>query len=202
MTGTGPLRPAIESAIEAAAFPTGQFHLVGEVPDLMPYLSTYDVLILPSVLDGRPVVVLEALAMGVPVIASKVGALTELIEDGVNGFLCEPGDTKAFADRLEMLTRSPARLAGMKAAAREFAERHLDARMKLAAYESAFAALVDTAQLREGMNGQAHRSAEASSANGLSKGPTVNSGPFDPRDGLAALPSTGVWPAEAAPLKL
>jgi glycosyltransferase involved in cell wall biosynthesis len=49
-----------------------------------------------SRLDGRPVVVLEALALGVTVIASRVGALPELIEDGVNGVLCDAGDIDGF----------------------------------------------------------------------------------------------------------
>jgi len=63
-------------------------------------------------------VVLEALAMGVPVIASRVGALPELIDDGGTGYLCAAGDITAFAKRLQELADAPARLAAMKVAAR------------------------------------------------------------------------------------
>ena len=137
MTGTGHLRGAIEQALAERPLPVGRFHLVGEVEQVQPYLQSYDVLVLPSILDGRPVVVLEALAMGVPVIASHVGALPELVEDGHNGYLCTPGKVKEFAMRLQELASAPARLAVMKEAARNFATSNLDARTMQTAYESA-----------------------------------------------------------------
>jgi glycosyltransferase involved in cell wall biosynthesis/SAM-dependent methyltransferase len=154
MTGTGPLRAAIEQAVAAADFPEGRFHLVGEAPDVVPYLRSYDVLILPSRLDGRPVVVLEALGLGVPVIASRVGAVPELIEDGVNGLLCDAGDYEGFVACLVGLAQDRSRLARMKAASRHYAECHLDERIMFDFYEG---------RLRELVNGS-HSSKEASSS--------------------------------------
>lgn len=135
MTGTGPLRPQIEAA--AAALSPKRFHLVGSVPDVLPYLASCDILCLPSSLDGRPVVVMEALAVGVPVLASRVGALPELVEDGVSGFLVAPGDYDGFARLIDDLAVRPAKLQAMKREARLSAERELDMRRMLDAYEAA-----------------------------------------------------------------
>ena len=135
MTGAGPLRGAIIEAVGRAGLPEGRFHLLGEVADLLLWLQFCDVLVVPSNLDGRPVVVLEALALGVTVLASRVGALPELIEDGQNGFLCPPGSTDPFVDRLTRLARDRALLARMKTAARRCAEQHLDEHKMLSEYE-------------------------------------------------------------------
>jgi glycosyltransferase involved in cell wall biosynthesis/SAM-dependent methyltransferase len=136
MTGAGPLRGAIIEAIHDIAMPGSGFHLLGEVEDALPWLGSCDVLVVPSQLDGRPMVVLEALALGVPVIASRVGGLPELIEDGVSGFLCPPGDVDVFVDRLTTLAIDRTLLARMKAAARFYAEEKLGEAAMLRGYES------------------------------------------------------------------
>jgi glycosyltransferase involved in cell wall biosynthesis len=136
MTGAGHLGPAIEQAVQAAGFRAGRFHLVGEVDDVVPWLNSYDLLVLPSRIDGRPVVVMEALALGVPVLASRVGALPEMIVDGETGWLCEPGDLAGFAARIEHVARAPAMLAPMRTAARQFAEDHFDEQVMHASYEA------------------------------------------------------------------
>ena len=141
MTGMGVMRGAIEDALCAAAMPQGRFCLLGEVVDVIPWLRSYDVLVLPSRLDGRPVVVLEALALGVPVLASCVGALPELVEDGVNGFLCPSGEIDTFVCRLLRLVNDRPLLARMKEAARLYAELHLSSRAMLTRYEDHLRAL-------------------------------------------------------------
>ncbi|MEY9442027.1 glycosyltransferase [Bradyrhizobium elkanii] len=125
------------------------FHLIGDVEDVRPWVSSYDVLVLPSRLDGRPVVVLEALALGVPVIVSSVGGLPELVRDGVNGFLCQPRMIDEFVDRLTKLALDREVLQRMKEAARRSAERNLDARKMLSSYEQGLKALIQSANLRE-----------------------------------------------------
>ena len=150
MTGAGPLHAAIIEAIHQAAMPEGRFHLLGELENLLPYLRSCDVLVVPSKLDGRPVVVLEALALGVPVLASRIGGLPELIEDGVNGFLQPPpGDAKAFVRRLRQLAGDPPLLARMKVAARRHAESHLGEAAMLISYESRLRQLVEGARGNE-----------------------------------------------------
>jgi glycosyltransferase involved in cell wall biosynthesis len=141
MTGAGHLGPAIEQAIAAAGFHGGRFHLLGEVDDIVPWLNTYDLLVLPSRVDGRPVVVMEALAVGVPVLASRVGALPELVVDGETGWLLEPGDVAGFAARIEQIARAPATLPPMRMAARRYAEAHFDEQVMHASYEAHLRAL-------------------------------------------------------------
>lgn len=136
MTGTGHMRERIEAAIAEACFPEGRFHLVGPVPEVAPYIASYDLLCLNSLFDGRPVVVLEALSMGVPVVASSVGALPELVEDGVSGCLLQPGDYASFARCIEQLASEPERVREMKQKARERAENKLDARKMVGEYEA------------------------------------------------------------------
>jgi glycosyltransferase involved in cell wall biosynthesis/2-polyprenyl-3-methyl-5-hydroxy-6-metoxy-1,4-benzoquinol methylase len=142
MTGTGQLRFAIEHSIREARFPEGRFHLLGEVPEIAPILASFDLLVVPSTLDGRPVVAMEALSLGVPVLASRVGALPEIIQDGATGWLCEPNDHKGFVECIEHAARDRARLQSMRHLAREYAECRLNARGMLIAYETALASLL------------------------------------------------------------
>lgn len=141
MTGAGVLRSKIESALATASL-GDRFHLIGEVEDVRSWITSYDVLVLPSRFDGRPVVVLEALAQGVPVIASAVGGLPELIHDGKNGFLCQPRMIGDFADRIAKLALNRELLKQMKEAARHSAEQNFDARRMLSRYEQGLKDLI------------------------------------------------------------
>ena len=97
---------------------------------------------MPSILDGRPVVVLESLALGVPVIASRIGGLPGLIHDGETGFLVEPGDTEAIAWHLRRLADNPDELEQLRKTARAFAERNLDITAMNTAYEQTLRSLL------------------------------------------------------------
>ncbi len=136
MTGAGPLTDTVRRRIEKLALGKA-LRFLGQVDKVSDYMSAYDVLILPSRFDGRPVAVLESLALGVPVIASRVGALPDLVQEGVTGFLCEPGDTVAFAERIRWMADHPQEHRAMKTAARAFAEAELDARLMFMRYEEA-----------------------------------------------------------------
>jgi glycosyltransferase involved in cell wall biosynthesis len=72
-------------------------------PDALAILSTMDVLVHPSLSEGFGRAVLEAMALGKPVCASRVGGLRESIRDGENGFSIPPGDVEALTDRLGRL---------------------------------------------------------------------------------------------------
>ena len=65
--------------------------------------SQCQVLVLPSLTEGQPLVILEAFACGIPVIASRVGGIPDVLEEGVNGFLVNPGAAEELAKALEDL---------------------------------------------------------------------------------------------------
>jgi glycosyltransferase involved in cell wall biosynthesis len=72
--------------------------------DKIPYwLSSADIFVLPSLSEGRPNVILESLAYGVPTVATNIGGTNELINDGINGLLCEPKDADSLSERLNEL---------------------------------------------------------------------------------------------------
>jgi glycosyltransferase involved in cell wall biosynthesis len=142
MTGAGPLESQVRRTI--ARLQDSRLRFLGVVDDIGAHLNSLDVLVVPSIFDGRPVVVLEALARGVPVIASRVGGLPALIRDGETGFLVEPGDNAEIARHLRHLARNRAELERMKQSARTFAERNLDAKAMNQAYEQALRSLLPT----------------------------------------------------------
>jgi glycosyltransferase involved in cell wall biosynthesis len=93
---------------------------VGFIKDVPKFLSSIDVLVLPSLFEGLGVAALEAMAAGKPVVATRVGGLAESIIDGETGFLVPPQDGIALADSIEKLVANPsmARAMGLKGAAR------------------------------------------------------------------------------------
>lgn len=85
-------------------------------------LKAADIFVLPSYLEGQPIAIIEAMASGLPVIASSVGAVPDLIRDGIEGRVVEPGDVPALAAALGELIGDPARRAAMAAASHQRAE--------------------------------------------------------------------------------
>ncbi len=97
--GDGPLREALERQAADAGL-QGRFVFAGFRTDLQRFLPWCDLVVLPSHTEGLPVVILEALAAGVPVVATAVGGTPEVIADGVHGYLVPPGDAAALAGRI------------------------------------------------------------------------------------------------------
>lgn len=81
-------------------------------------LATADAYVLPSFAEGVPVGLMEAQASGLPVIATQVGGVSELVVDDVTGFVCRPGDRAQLADRIAQLAADPVRRRQMGAAGR------------------------------------------------------------------------------------
>lgn len=75
--------------------------------DLPAYYSMGEVFVLPSLHEAFGIVVLEAMACGTPVIASKFGGMLDIITEGVNGFLCDIGDAHCIAERLQQVLQNP-----------------------------------------------------------------------------------------------
>ena len=78
-------------------------HFLGYRDDIAQFLLASDVFVFPSYREGLPVALMEAMAAGIPVVASKVRGNVDLIQNGINGFLCDPTDEKAFAEHIRLL---------------------------------------------------------------------------------------------------
>ncbi len=82
-------------------------HFSGEVSDIMERMSKSQIYVLTSFWEGLPRSIIEAMRAGLPVVASRVGGVAELISDGENGFLIEPGDVNTLIKRLQQLLGNP-----------------------------------------------------------------------------------------------
>ena len=117
--GDGPQRLALQAQAARLGF-DGRLHWLGlrrDVPALLPML---DIGVLSSgSIETAPLVVLEYMAAGKPVVATRVGSVPELVEDGVTGFLVPPGRPDALADRIAQLLAQPLVARQFGAAGRE-----------------------------------------------------------------------------------
>lgn len=136
LLGDGPLRADLQRA--ARSLPDGvdvRFH--GFRDDLPEVLPAADCVALPSVNEGQPLALIEAMAAGVPVVATAVGGVPDLVESGRDGLLATPGDAASFAFALARvltdleLRRSLASAAREKALARHAIERVVDEHLLL-----------------------------------------------------------------------
>lgn len=75
--------------------------LIGQLPDAKRYLPAFDIFVLPSVKEGFPWALIEAMAAKLPVIATRVGAVPEIIETGKNGFIVEPSKPESMVKRIK-----------------------------------------------------------------------------------------------------
>ena len=96
--GEGREREKLESLIKK--YNLKNFTLTGRFQDARRYLKAFDVFVLPSVKEGFPWVVLEAMAAGVPIVATKVGAVSEVIENNKDGFIVRPRDADGLASSI------------------------------------------------------------------------------------------------------
>ncbi len=94
--GDGPLRADLERAAVNLNL-AGKFFFAGERGDIERIMPCLDVFVLASYTEGLPLTVLESLAAGCPVVATRVGGIPEIITSGVHGLLVEPGDIEGLA---------------------------------------------------------------------------------------------------------
>jgi len=112
--------------LEALKLSNSKIHFLGFKRDPVKYLQAADLLVLPSLGEGCPNVVLEAFACGKPVIASRVGGVPDLVENDVNGMIVRVKDPVELAKSVRIMGSDPKKLKKMGIKAREFAEKELD----------------------------------------------------------------------------
>ncbi len=138
IVGEGPARQACLELARAAGL-ADQVWLPGERTDVPELLRAMDVFVLPSLGEGVSNTILEAMASGLPVIATRVGGNPELVEEGVTGRLVPPGDPEALARALLEYLDDPARLAREGRAARA----RVEARFSMGAMVRAYLGVYD-----------------------------------------------------------
>ncbi len=94
-------------------------------------MKEWDIFFYPSHTEGMPLVVLEAMALGLPVVVTNVGAVKDIVEDGREGFVVEKGDEKAMRHRLEALSLDESVRLSMSTAARQTISSRFDLDMNL-----------------------------------------------------------------------
>lgn len=134
VVGDGPAR----AEAEAAARRVERVRFLGSVgqDELLAHYGQADIFCLPSFAEGIPVVAMEAMAMELPVVTTRIMGIPELVEDGTNGLLVPPGRADALTDALERLVRAPDERRAMGRAGREKVRADYDVARSAAAMRS------------------------------------------------------------------
>jgi len=101
IVGDGPLKKELENKYGDM----DDIHFLGRIPheEIPEYLAACDLFVLPSIFEGQGLVLMEALASGLPIIASNLSGISELIIDGENGMLTKAGDENELAEKIELI---------------------------------------------------------------------------------------------------
>ncbi len=125
LIGDGPMRRRLENLVVRKGI-ASRVHFRGFRQDVLDLLSTSTILVRPSFTEGLPLAVLEAMACGVPVIASRVGGTVEVVKDGETGILVEPGDVSGFSDAIVLLLRDAEKRMTLASNARRLVEHFVE----------------------------------------------------------------------------
>lgn len=137
MVGDGPLRAECAQILDAAGVADLAW-LPGErsdVPDVMRGLNCF---VLPSLVEGISNTILEAMASGLPVLATQVGANAELVSEGTTGLVVPAGDVDAMAQAMQLMAAAPEASARMGIAGRASVEQRFSLQAMVAAYEGVY----------------------------------------------------------------
>ena len=123
------MQDALESNYVEGFIQDGVVERFDETNDVRPYYAMCSVFVLPSYREGTPRTVLEAMAMGRPVITTDAPGCRETVIDGKNGFLVPVGDVDALADRMTRFIEDPGLIESMGSLSRSYAEEKYDSKL-------------------------------------------------------------------------
>lgn len=121
IVGDGPLHGRLEQQAKSLGI-SAAVTFAGYQGDIAGFLGASDVFVLPSLREGTPNALLEAMALAKPVVVSRVGGVPEIVQDGETGFLVPPQDPDSVAQAVLALMRDPNRAAAMGQRARQVIE--------------------------------------------------------------------------------
>lgn len=126
----------------------GTLEYFGAADDVRPHIAAADCVVLPSYREGTPRTLLEAAAMGKPIVTTDVPGCREAVEHGRTGLLCGAKDAAGLAARMiEIASMTPLERQAMGAAGRQKMEREFDERLVIGAYVKALASIMEPAPL-------------------------------------------------------
>ena len=141
LVGDGPTRPDVERLVLERKL-QDHVRFLGSRKDVPELLAQSDVLLLSSDWEGVPLVILEAMAAGKPVVATRVGGVPELVENGKTGLLVPPQNPEAFAGAILRLLKDPELRRRLGGAARRRALEHFDIQKTAQAYAELYLKLL------------------------------------------------------------
>ena len=141
LVGDGPDRTIAERLVADWGL-ADSVTFAGEQQNLVPWLSVADLFLLPSAQESFGLAALEAMACEVPVVASNVGGLPEIVEDGVTGFVCPPDAVDAMADRSIALLTDPALHARIARASADMVCQRYSTDLVVPLYEEAYRSIL------------------------------------------------------------
>lgn len=145
IAGDGEQREKLERTAEDLRI---DVRFLGARADVGELMNGCDAFVLSSVIEGLPIVLLEAAASGLPCVATNVGGVPEVIVDGRTGFIVPPGEPRQLGDAMSVLMRlSPAERARMGKAARKRAVTKFDWSVVIPRWESLYRELLDAARV-------------------------------------------------------
>jgi glycosyltransferase involved in cell wall biosynthesis len=147
IVGEGPDRNAIEAMIQEFGLQSNVL-LAGQQADMPAVYAAINIFVLPSLNEGLPMTVLEAMAASKPVIATRVGAIPSMITHGENGLLVEPRDTKGLRDAIASLLADPARCQILGKRAHNWVSRNYTADAMALKYREMYEGVLDGPPLK------------------------------------------------------
>jgi glycosyltransferase involved in cell wall biosynthesis len=142
IAGSGPEEPALREQIARLGL-QGTVRLLGWCDDLPARMAEWQLYCQPSLEEAAGVGMLQAMAAGLPVVASSVGGVPEVVHDGVTGHMTPPGDAAALAERLRNLVAHAERRVQMGSAARQRVREHFSEELMVSRIEALYRQVVD-----------------------------------------------------------
>lgn len=142
IVGDGPLRTELERLARELSI-EGSVIFCGHRSDVWDFIDALDVFVLPSLHEGIPMVLLEALALSKAVVASRVGGIPEVLEDGVSGLLVETGDSLQLARAIESLIEDPGKAKQLGIYGRARVQQHFTCQLMASRTVEVYRRLID-----------------------------------------------------------
>lgn len=137
IAGDGMCMPALRQLVSQLGL-GNHVHLLGEVADISALLARARLFVLPSLTEGISLTILEAMARGLPVVATRVGGTVEVVVEGQTGLLAAPNNPAELADTLLQLHDKPEQARALGQAGRRRVEQYFNVRQMVARYEDLY----------------------------------------------------------------